>query len=85
MFDPIAFVESRTGLGLPEDFNIHPIVELARDAFNQGCDAAGDADATTALLSALETIRKTTTDPVARLTAERALVIFKTLDDESAG
>lgn len=75
MFDPYKFVGDATGLGLPDDYDVTPIVELVRAARAEGVDEAllGANEEMAALLNALRTIVKTTTDPVARASASRAL------------
>ena len=75
MFDPIQFVRAASGLGLPDDFNVQPIVDLVRAARAEGVDEAlqGAYEEMAALVDALQKIVQTTTDPVARATASRAL------------
>ncbi len=75
MFDPIKFVGDATGLGLSDDYDVSPIVALVRTARAEGVDEAlqGAAEEMTALVAALQTIVKTSTDSVARATASRAL------------
>ncbi|HCF2446942.1 TPA: hypothetical protein NIA45_004608 [Pseudomonas aeruginosa] len=75
MFDPFKHVGDATGLGLPDNYDVTPIVELVRTARAEGVDEAllSANEEMTALLAALRSIVKTTTDPVARATASRAL------------
>ncbi len=75
MFDPFKYVGDATGLGLPDDYDVTPVVELVRAARAEGVDEALQCanEEMAALLAALQTIVKTTTDPVARATASRAI------------
>jgi hypothetical protein len=81
MFDPQSLVDQEPGLNLPDDFDTLPIVELVRKAFNLGADQASDAESVAPLLQALKSIKQTTTDPVARLAAERALATYQTINE----
>lgn len=76
MFNARALIEGATpALRLPESYDTAPLEELLRSTFNAGADAGSDVggDGYQALITALEAIAKSTTDPVARATAERAL------------
>lgn len=77
MFDAFSFVSAQTGLNLPDDYDTRALVDMTRKAYNEGADFGADSANAAPLIDALKKIQATTTDPVARLTAERALINFE--------
>ncbi|MGP0171029.1 hypothetical protein ACSVIJ_04025 [Pseudomonas sp. NCHU5208] len=61
---------------LPAEFTLEQTLDLVTQALQNSLDSRSDVDEVriTALRKALGTIESTTTDPVAALTAKRALV-----------
>ena len=82
MFNPADFIDATAGLNLPDDYDKGPLIELVKSAHEAGLDESADSsqEQIQALLKALRSIIKTTTDPVAKAAAIQAVALHEALE-----